>query len=203
MSTIIPQIFKARKVLLEILKKRGFNTDEYIGTSFNEISKLFTNKQLDMLLEKEGKKIYIKHHFATKLRPNHVWEFLDDLYNYEEVLKNEDELIILTKDKPNDTLIKLMRNIYSTEKKYFNIFSVKNLQYNILNHQMVPPHRIIADDEKKEIFERFNITGPEKFPEIDRFDKVGMLIGLRPDQIVEIIRPSRTAISSIYYRLCC
>jgi DNA-directed RNA polymerase subunit H (RpoH/RPB5) len=124
-------------------------------------------------------------------------------YNYEEVLKNEDELIILTKDKPNDTLIKLMRNIYSTEKKYFNIFSVKNLQYNILNHQMVPPHRIIADDEKKEIFERFNITGPEKFPEIDRFDKVGMLIGLRPDQIVEIIRPSRTAISSIYYRLCC
>jgi hypothetical protein len=57
MSTIIPQIFKARKVLLEILKKRGFNTDEYIGTSFNEISKLFTNKQLDMLLEKEGKKI--------------------------------------------------------------------------------------------------------------------------------------------------
>ena len=202
-STIIPLLFKSRNILLDILSSRGFNVEEYTNTCFNEISKLYANKQLDMLFEKEnGNKIFVKYHLTTKLRPNHVWEMLEDLFNYEEILSSNDELIILTKDKPNDTLVKLMKNIYNTEQKYFNIFSINNLQYNILNHKMVPPHKIINDDEKKKLFEDYNIKSDANLPEIDRFDPVAMLIGLRPGKIVEITRPSRSSISSKYYRLC-
>jgi DNA-directed RNA polymerase subunit H (RpoH/RPB5) len=202
-STIIPLLFKSRKILLDILSSRGFNVKEYVGTSINEISKLHANKQLDMLIENDaGKKILVKYHLTTKLRPNHVWEMLEDLFNYEDILTETDELIILTKDKPNDTLIKLMTNIYNTEQKYFNIFSIGHLQYNILEHEMVPPHRIINDDEKNKLYKDYNIKADNNLPEIARFDPVAMRIGLRPGQIVEITRPSRSAITSKYYRLC-
>ena len=202
-STIIASLFKSRNILLDIIQSRGFDVKEYNNTSINEISKLHENKQLDMLFENDDKKIFVKYHLTTKLRPNHVWEMLEDLFSYEEILKGEDELIILTKDDPNETLIKLMRNIYNSENKYFNIFSIKKLQYNILKHEMVPPHRIINDDEKNQLFKDYNIKSDSNLPEIDRFDPVAMLIGLRPGQIVEIIRSSRSSITSKYYRLCC
>jgi len=202
-STIIASLFKSRNILLDILQSRGFDVKEYNNTSINEISKLHENKQLDMLFENDDKKIFVKYHLTTKLRPNHVWEMLEDLFNYEEILEGGDELIILTKEEPNETLIKLMRNIYNSENKYFNIFSIKKLQYNILKHEMVPPHRIINDDEKTQLFKDYNIKTVSNLPEIDRFDPVAMLIGLRPGQIVEIIRSSRSSITSKYYRLCC
>ena len=55
------KVHKSRKILLSILEKRGFNTDEYKNSGINEIQIMFNNKQLDMLLEDKNKnKIYIK-----------------------------------------------------------------------------------------------------------------------------------------------
>ena len=50
MSTIISQLYTSRNFLLMLLKKRGFNTGDYEGFSFNEIRTLYNNKQLDMVL---------------------------------------------------------------------------------------------------------------------------------------------------------
>ena len=41
-----------------------------------------------------------------------------------------------------------------------------------------------------------------QFPDISRFDPVAQAIGIRPGQVCEIIRPSKTAISAPYYRIC-
>ena len=67
---------------------------------------------------------------------------------------------------------------------------------------MVPPHRIMEEDEIKPLLKKYNISNKDQLPEIDRFEPVAMLIGLRPGQIVEITRPSKIAISAKYYRLC-
>ena len=59
-STTISKLHKSRKILLSILEKRGFNTDEYKNSGINEIQIMFNNKKLDMLLEDKNKnKIYI------------------------------------------------------------------------------------------------------------------------------------------------
>ena len=42
----------------------------------------------------------------------------------------------------------------------------------------------------------------KQFPEISRFDPVAIAIGLRPSQVVEIIRSSPTALKTKFYRLC-
>ena len=201
--SFIHSLYKSRGVLLDILKRRGYNVEEYENISFSEISKMEKNKQLDMVVETDtNKKIYVKYHLSTNIRPNQVYEITDDLFNLEEVLDLEDELIIITKDKPNDTLIKLMRSLYVTDNIFFNIFCINELLYNVLDHQMVPPHRIISEDEKKELFKNYNITDESQLPDINRFDPVARVLGCRPGNIVEIVRPSKTSISAKYYRLC-
>ena len=74
--------------------------------------------------------------------------------------------------------------------------------FNILDHVLVPPHRILSNNEVVEVKKRYNITEDTQFPDISRFDPVAQIIGIRPGQVCEIIRPSKTAITGLYYRIC-
>ena len=74
------------------------------------------------------------------------------------------------------------------------------LQYNVLEHELVPKHEVVVDKEK--VFRTFNIKNDQHVPEISRFDPVALAIGLRPTQLCKIYRKSRTAIESEYYRIC-
>ena len=136
------------------------------------------------------------------MRPTYVYDYIDDLYNLEDILEPKDDLIIIIKGNINDTLTKLMENIYVKEKIFFTILTIKQLMFNILDHQLVPPHRILNTTEVEEIKKKYNISKNTQFPEISRHDPVAQALGLRPDYVVEIIRSSQTAISTKYYRLC-
>ena len=204
MTSLVSQLYKSRKILLELLKRRGFDVKGYDNFSFSELRVMNANKQLDMLLTNPttNKKIYIKYHLATKIRPPYVYDYVEDLFNLEEVLTPSDDLIIIIKDKVNDTSVKLMKNLYITENIFCTILTLKQLQFNILDHSLVPPHRILSNEEINNIKTKYNITQNDQFPEISRFDPVAQAIGLRPDQVCEIIRGSKTAITTKYYRLC-
>ena len=204
MTSLVSQLYKSRKILLELLKRRGFDVKGYDNFSFSELRVMNANKQLDMLLTNPttNKKIYIKYHLATKIRPPYVYDYVEDLFNLEEVLTPADDLIIIIKDKVNDTSVKLMKNLYITENIFCTILTLKQLQFNILDHSLVPPHKILSNEEINNIKTKYNITQNNQFPEISRFDPVAQAIGLRPDQVCEIIRGSKTAITTKYYRLC-
>ena len=88
------------------------------------------------------------------------------------------------------------------EGYFIIIFTLEELSYNILNHNLVPPHRILDKQETKKIKEKYNIISNKQFPEISRFDPVAKVIGLRPGQICEITRKSKTAITTKFYRFC-
>ena len=86
-SSLISQIYKSRKILLDIMQFYQFyNTDEYNNFSINEVNTMYSHNQLDMLLEKvddTGKKtkIYISYYLGKPLRPANIAEMMDDLYN--------------------------------------------------------------------------------------------------------------------------
>ena len=204
MSTNISQLYTSRVILLNLLKRRGFNIEDYNNFNFNDIRIMYTNKQLDMLLVNPTtkKKIYVKYHLGTKLRHNYVHDYIDDLFNLEEILEPNDDLIIISKDKVNDSQTKLMRTLFVKDNIFFTIFNLKQLQFNILEHSLVPPHTILNNTAVEEIKKKFNINNNKQFPEISRFDPVAMAIGLRPGQVCMILRPSKTAIETKYYRLC-
>jgi DNA-directed RNA polymerase subunit H (RpoH/RPB5) len=212
-------IFKSRNIILDLLEKRGYNVSDYNNRSFGEVQNMYSDKQLDMLLEhktekvnvvdfnddgvtERNKKCLVKYHLQGKIRINQIYEYIDDIYHIEDILTKDDDFIIIVKDKPNDTLLKLMNTIWNVDSVYFGIYNLNNYLYNILDHELVPSHRILSNEEYKEIYKKYKIINTNQFPEISRFDPVAQAIGLRPDQLCEIIRNSPTAIKTIYYRLC-
>tara|TARA_B110000046_G_scaffold93228_1_gene101203 strand:+ start:305 stop:1354 length:1050 start_codon:yes stop_codon:yes gene_type:complete len=151
---------------------------------------------------KTGKKIYIKYHLEGKLKQSHIYEYIEDIYEVEQILSNTDELLIITKDKMNQITKDLLVNIHNNDKKAVNIYNLNDYLFNIMDHDMVPPHRILSDKEKKDIYVKYYITDDKQLPEISRFDPVALAIGACSGDLVEIIRSSPTAITTKYYRLC-
>ena len=210
-SQTISKIFTSRKVMLDLAKERGFDISDYENFTINEIQVLTNNKQLDMLLEKtedgETKKLYFKYHLGTnsgftKLRGPHILDYIEDLYQIEEVLNTNDDLVIVTKDSPNPQLKNILKMQFTQNKYYVNVYNLHKYLYNCLKNKLVPNHKIISDSEKKEIAEEYNIVQDSQWPEISRFDPAAMAIGLRPGQVAEITRKSPTALDTKYYRLC-
>ena len=195
---------------MKLMESQGYDVDEYNNFSINEVNTMFNNKQSDMLLKKKvenestGKveKIYIRYYLGKTLRPQNIQEMIDDLYNLEEILEKQDTLMIITKEDMNESLMNLLKHIWEQDGIMIIIQSIKRLQTNILEHVLVPPHRVLSVIEKNELKRKYNIENDAQFPEISRFDAVSQVIGLRPGQICEIIRPSKTAIMTKYYRIC-
>jgi len=208
-SSLISQVYKSRSVILELMKKQGYNVSEYEGFSVNEVNTMKTNNQLDMMLEKisseneePNKKIYIRYYLTKALRPNNLQEMIDDLFHVEETLTKKDTLFVVVKDDINDTLIGTLKHIWESDKIFIVLQPLKRLQFNILEHILVPPHRVLSSEETIEVKKRYNVMDEYQFPDISRFDPVAQAIGIRPGEVCEIIRPSRTAISAPYYRIC-
>jgi len=206
-SSTISNIYTSRNIILELVKERGYNISDYEDRSISDIEKMYTEKQLDMLLTKydpeDDSKLFIKYHvYGGKIRINQIYEYIDDIYNIEEILSKKDDFIIITKDDSNDTLKKLMDSIWNKENIYFSIYNLNNYLFNILKHEMVPKHNVLTDDEALAIKKKYNILYDNQLPEISRFDKVAEAIGLRPKQVCEILRKSPTSIVASYYRLC-
>ena len=209
-SGVVSTIYKSRKTILDLMKKQKYNVDEYENFSINEVNTMLQNKQLDMLLEKQDEdpatkrknKIYIRYYLAKTLRQQNVQEMIDDLFNLEEILTKDDTLMIVTKDELNETITNLLKHIWEQDGILIVVQCIKRLQFNILESVLVPPHRVLSKDEVSDIKKKYNIMEDTQFPDISRFDPVAQIIGIRPGQVCEIIRPSKTAINSYYYRIC-
>ena len=200
-------IYNSRKTLLEYLEDQGYNTSDYSEFSINEVLAMISNNQLDMLIsedtdKEEKKKVYIKYHLKKSLRPQYIDEFVEDLYNLDNILQKNDTLIVVSKDEPNDSLKKYLKQLYADENIFVIILSLRRLQFNVLKHELVPEHRILNFQEQTDFMKKYNITDSSQVPEISRFDPVSLCIGLRPGSIVHITRPSKTAIKGEYFRYC-
>ena len=210
-SILIYHIYNSRKNIIELMEKQNYNVNDYANFSINEVNSMKQNNQLDMLLETREdkinaenpkKKIYVRYYLTSRPAAKNIQEMIDDLYVLTETLKKTDTLFIIMKDEPNETLINELKHIWETEGIFIVIENIKRLQYNILDHVLVPPHRIMPDSEVKEVMNKYNITNLNQFPDISRFDPVARAICLRPGQVCHIIRPSKTAIEANYYRIC-
>ncbi len=210
LSNLTSLIYKSRKNILELMDKQGYNISDYSNFSITEVNSMKQNNQLDMLLEKNTEdpiskrknKIYISYYLTKMIRPANIQEMIDDLFNLDEVLTKSDTLFIIIKDDVNETIISELKQIWEKDGIFIVIENIKRLQFNILKHSLVPEHIIMSDEEVEEIMKKYNIVNKYDFPDISRFDPVARVIGLRPGDICKIIRPSKTSITSNYYRIC-
>jgi len=205
LSEFVQTVSKSRQVILELLKEQGFATEDYEDFTLPEVSTLLQNKQLDMLVEKESteEKVYIKYHLSKTIRQTYIQEYVDDLYTLEKILKKGDTLIIIIKDEPNDTLVNIMQDFWQNEGIFIILYNIQRLQFNILNHEKVPKHVKLTQEEKNDFLTSYKIQDElVQIPEISRFDPVAQAILLKPGEVCNILRPSKTAITSLFYRIC-
>jgi DNA-directed RNA polymerase subunit H (RpoH/RPB5) len=203
-NPLLPKLYKSRKVILEILRSRGYDVEDHLNFNINNIQSMYSNAQMDMLLVNpdSGKKIFVKYHLSKKLGPKNLYEIIDDLYDMDEILKPEDTLLIISKDRVNDTHKKLLTEFYDKDKKFINIFNLNDYLFNILENDLVPPHIILNENEKNVVMKEYNMKTDYEFPQISRFDPAALAIGIKPNEVCEITRITPTAISSKYWRIC-
>jgi DNA-directed RNA polymerase subunit H (RpoH/RPB5) len=204
-SNRILTLYKSRNTILELLDDLEYETKEDAGFSINEIDTMYVKQTLDLLLthRTNGKKVYVKYYLdAKQIRPANLDNIIEDLYVIDNVLTNADTLIIITEDEPNDTIVNRLKYLYDHDGKFVVIHSIKRLQFNILNHKLVPPTEIIDANEIDAMKTKYNIKNVQQLPEISRFDPLALAMCMRPGEICKIHRNSATALSYDYYRIC-
>ncbi|MCD6502948.1 MAG: DNA-directed RNA polymerase subunit H [Thermoplasmata archaeon] len=77
--------------------------------------------------------------------------------------------------------------------------SSEELKRRILEHDYVPTHIKLSEEEAKKVLERYNII-PQQLPKILSTDPIVQIIGANPGDIIMIIRESPTGGVSIAYR---
>ena len=71
---------------------------------------------------------------------------------------------------------------------------------NVLDHVMVPEHKIMSEGEVSELLARYNIT-TEQLPKIYHEDPAVRETGANADDVIRIVRTSHTAGRAEAYRL--
>ena len=207
-STRIINIYKSRKTLLEQLQTQGYQIEDYENFTMNEIDSMLSNSQLDMLVSNsEGNKIYVKYYFALKQNTKQIKKevldnIIEDLYILEEVLTKKDTLIVIIDDEPNDAILTRMKYLYDHDNIFVVIHNIHRLQFNILNHTLVPAMKSLNEKEETEFLEKFQVRDKYQLPQISRFDPQALVVCLRPGTICHIQRSSITAMLTDYYRIC-
>jgi DNA-directed RNA polymerase subunit H (RpoH/RPB5) len=72
--------------------------------------------------------------------------------------------------------------------------------FDLFQHELVPKHTIINDDEIKMVLKHFSIKKPQ-LPRILRDDPAAKVLGAKAGQVIRIERDSPTAGRTFYYRL--
>jgi DNA-directed RNA polymerase subunit H (RpoH/RPB5) len=207
----IVNIYKSRQNILNILDSiYGYDITDYSGFSYNEVDAMYNNDQLDMLLthKKSGdktipmSKTYIKYNLQGSLNSSSLNVIIEDLYALSDTLSKEDCLFIVYDGEPNDSLVKYLNQIYANDNIFVVVYNIKRLQFNILEHALVPKVSIMSEKEVEALKTKYSIDNMKKLPEISRFDPQAQAICLRPGQVCCFIRNSVTSMETPYYRVC-
>lgn len=207
-SKTITLLYNARKVLLQQLERQGYITTSYSNFGINEITILYQQSGLDMIIEKardseeeEPQRTYVRYFTGKLFRPGNIRELVDDLL-LNNVITKKDTIIFITQDDSNDTIKDFVKQLWEEEKLFIILLNLKRLQFNILEHTLVPKHTIIDSEEIGNMLIKYKLKNVSLLPEISRFDPVALSIGMKPGDICKILRPSKTSVTSVYFRIC-
>lgn len=193
-------LFKVRKTVLEMLKDRGYDIPKKYIISLDEFSLLYDINNINFgVLKKDGTKMYVAFYNENKnFGKNELKDLVQKIKKeYNDVNIN---IIIILRNKENPSVRREMKF-----SQYHNIelFIQKNLTFNLTHHELVPKHIILSEDEKNEVFKKYNINNDQatQFPKIFFTDPVAKYYGAKKGQMFKILRKSPFTGEAKYYRI--
>jgi len=207
------KLYRSREVVLDMLTDRGYNTEEYVNYSAEEIDILYKVNikgpineinSLDIKVHNsKDKTLIIKYMLASKIRTSPIKVGLEELIEEGGYISG-DTIIIVIRDKlKNPEILETMfETIYETQGIFCQLFNIDKLMYNVTKHSFVPKHEVLSDEEKVNLLKKYNLVSADQLPLIMKTDPVAKYHGLTTGQVCKIIRSSETHGVYESYRLC-
>jgi DNA-directed RNA polymerase subunit H (RpoH/RPB5) len=205
----VADLLCARNNLLEILRYRGYEVDDFTSFELKDVENMAADKKLNLLLNNAaGKQIYVKFELEGRVD---VHTIVDELFKQTlsdtketepQILNTTDDLLIVTGENVlNETMIETLSHLWESTRLYVSVMSLAQLKFNLLKHAYVPKYEVLNEKGAKELLERYRITAAQ-LPEIGRYDAAAVAVGIRPGQIVKITSPSSVSYKEEFYRVC-
>lgn len=200
------EIYKSRNIILDMLNLRNYNVDKYRNFSKDEIELFIKTDSLDFIVthnETPEKIIHIIYLFDKEKNPirGKFESILEEKYENIEDKENTEIIFILPEQDTDNILQDICNTFFDIFSFYSQVFFIKNLCYNITQHKHVPIHKLLKKSEEIDIMKKYNIK-KNQLPKILRNDPVSKFIGLKKNNVVEIIRSSISGGEYTNYRVC-
>jgi DNA-directed RNA polymerases I, II, and III subunit RPABC1 len=211
--SFLNKLTASRKTIIEMMNLRDYETDKYSNYSSKELDIMlknmdkkinYNNMPLDMTFDhKDNDKQCVLKYIISRVRVSNLKTLITELIEYE-VVKTNDDIIFIVKDKINnlESFYNLFNSFLETNKIFIQIFSIDNLIRNITKHELVPKMRIVSEKEKDDIKKKYNVENNSNLPLILKSDPSAMFYGIKSGDFVEITRTSETSGKYIAYRYC-
>jgi DNA-directed RNA polymerase I, II, and III subunit RPABC1 len=191
--------FRVRKTSMEMLEDRGYEvSEEDKNMSYED----FTNR-----LEENAIQL-VAIHRNNPIKMAYVTFILDsksfskkDLVALKALMDEKyptnEMTVIIVQDKQTPQIAKELLN---DEYKLYEIFSMKNLMFNITHHEIVPKHILLNQEEVEIMLKQYQTTRAQ-LPKLLTTDPVAKYYGMKAGDVCKIIRQSPMTGESYYYRI--
>ncbi len=178
---------KALEILRTFLARRGLDTTtERVVTEDLDRVSLYTIGNILVIFSQKDKGLMDR-----------------DIRNYVKFANDNgytNGVIIVGLAKPSDNVLKVIKSLAKERVQFFWSW---HLQTDWTQSRHYIPHRIVKEDEKTALINKYKLTNPMyQFPSIDSQDYPVKVIGAIPGDLIEVTLPSPVAGESLHYRIC-
>ena len=198
---LLPKLFKVNKTLNQMMEDRGYfvkSEDKEINfEKWLEINKN-KNSMSGIFVKKDQKnenvlRLYYEYLEGNKLNAGDINAFFTKM---KEAQANSGIIIIsgMLTSQATQKIVDI-----NTELQ-IECFHISELIVNITQHELVPQHILLNEEEKKFLLQRYKIK-ESQLPKIMITDPIAKYLGLKRGNVVKIVRESETAGKYITYRI--
>jgi len=191
--------FRVRKTSIEMLEDRGFEvSEEDKNMNYEDFTNRLEENAIQLIAVHRNNPIkmaYITFILDAKSFSKKdlvaLKALIDDKYPTNEMA------VIIIQDKQTPQITKELLN---DEYKLYEIFSMKNLMFNITHHEIVPKHILLNQEEADQMLKQYQSTRAQ-LPKLLTTDPVAKYYGMKAGDVCKIIRQSPMTGESYYYRI--
>ena len=191
--------FRVRKTTMEMLEDRGYEvSEEDKNMNYEDFTNRLEENAIQLIATHRMnpvKMVYVAFILDAKSFSKKdlvaLKALMDEKYPTNEVT------VIIVQDKQTPQIAKELLN---DEYKLYEIFSRKNLMFNITHHEIVPRHILLNQEEVDMILKQYQTTRAQ-LPKLLTTDPVAKYYGMKAGDVCKIIRQSPMTGESYYYRI--